>query len=144
MHHMCSHVYQWWPKTYPVLAPGKYRARLTCFGTRQESNQELIGVAILLGNLTCMLSAEPQLLSWSPSSDRLSSRADFGKYADDLVAPTPRKLLNASVVFLTRTFSEPMRRNPSFSGNDPRRIKHDFYTICTFTKDISVIVIYLH
>lgn len=73
-----------------------------------------------MNNLTWILSADPQLLSWSPSgtSDRLSSRADLGTYADERVAPTPKKLLNASVVFLTLTFSEPMRRNPSFSVNN--------------------------
>lgn len=79
----------------------------------------LLGGGISLSSF-CILSAEPQLLSWSLSSDRRSSRsrADLGKYAEDLVAPTPRKLLNASVVFFTLTLSEPMRRNPSFSAND--------------------------
>lgn len=48
----------------------------------------------------CMLSAEPHVL-WIFSA----------------LCPTPRKLLNASVVRLTRTFRDPILRNPrSFSA----------------------------
>lgn len=69
--------------------------------------------------LTGILSAEPQFLcNWSPSCMGPSSRADLGTYADARVAPTPRKLLKASVVFFTRTLSEPIRRKLSLSVID--------------------------
>lgn len=74
-----------------------------------------------------MLSADPQVL-WIASNDDIGTlpRACNTRwfiwwfpYCKLLLLPTPKKLLNASVVFLTRTFNEPMRRNPrSFSVNN--------------------------
>lgn len=73
-----------------------------------------------------ILSAEPHVL-WMASNDDIGTLPLacstrwfmwWPPYCKLLLFPTPKKLLNASVVFFTRTFSDPIRRKPrSFSVN---------------------------